>query len=58
MWEGVIASDPGPVHVTRIEPALALNAYTVFCSCANLTGFAYDRAGADKIATDHVKAQS
>jgi hypothetical protein len=42
------------VHTTRVDCALALGGWVVFCSCGNLTGFADDAAGADKIAADHV----
>jgi hypothetical protein len=41
-------------HTTRIELALALGGYAVFCSCGNLTGFAHTEAEADTIASLHV----
>lgn len=40
-------------HNTRVDVALALGGFVVFCSCGNLTGFADSAAGADKIAADH-----
>jgi hypothetical protein len=42
------------VHTTRVDRAFALGGWVVFCSCGDLTGFADDAAGADKIAADHV----
>lgn len=39
---------------TRIEPALALGGYAVFCDCGHLTGFADTLGNAEHIAAEHV----
>jgi hypothetical protein len=41
------------MHEVRIEPALALGAWTVFCSCGNLVGFAPTLAEAEEIGDRH-----
>ena len=42
-------------HAMRLEAALALGGYAVFCSCGKLTGFALTSHDASCIHAEHVK---
>lgn len=44
-----------PRHKIRVEPAIALGGYAVFCSCGNLTGFAGTTEEADEIGATHLE---
>lgn len=44
-----------PEHRIRVEPALAMGGYAVFCSCGNLTGFAGSQEEADEIGETHLE---